>query len=153
MPATIGLTDLLDLEDVHVEFQAASVIDAVPILLRPALTRRGIAPQAIEDVLNAVTRREHETATICGSLVLPHARCADVHDFVFAIGANASGVVAGSPEPRLILAFVSPDQKREQHLQLLASLARLSQNAPVVSEIAGAGTAEQIIDALRAAGV
>lgn len=153
MPATIALSELLELEDVHVEFQTPSVIDAVPLLLRPPLARRGIPPASIAGILGAVTGRECETSTVCGSLVLPHARSADVSDFVLAVGANASGVVIGAREPRLILAFVSPGPKREQHLQLLASLARLSQNARLVDEIAGAATAAQLIAALRMAGV
>lgn len=149
MPATIALTELLELQDIHVGFQAPSVVDAVPVLLRPPLARRGISSETIVEILNAVTRREHETSTVCGSLALPHTRSADVREFIFAIGANSGGVIPGSREPRLILAFVSPDQKREQHLHLLASLARLSQNAGVVNQIAGAATAEEVIDALR----
>jgi mannitol/fructose-specific phosphotransferase system IIA component (Ntr-type) len=73
-----------------------------------------------------------------------------VNDFVVALGANADGVIGGEPQPRVMFAFVSPEYRREQHLQLLAALARLSQNEWIVEKIAGASTAEQVLDALRA---
>jgi mannitol/fructose-specific phosphotransferase system IIA component (Ntr-type) len=86
-------------------------------------------------------------------LALPHARHGAVGEFILSLAANASGVIAGRSEPRLIFAFVSPEGRREQHLQLLAWLARISQNRKLIEQIAGASSADQVLDALRQAGV
>lgn len=152
MPGTIAITDLLRLEDIHVRFAAPSIIDAIPVLLQPALDHH-VRSDVRDEIVASVIRREQETATTCGTLSLPHARNAHVHRFVVAVAANASGVVAGQPEPRIIFAFVSPDAKREEHLHFLASLARVSQNRALIDRIAGASDAGDVLAALRDAGL
>ena len=153
MPATVDLTELLHVDDIHFNFQTASVVEAIPLLLRPAIMRRRNDSALADRIVAAAIKREEDTSTRCGPLGLPHARSAEVSEFILALGVNASGVIAGHPEPRLIFAFVSPEGRREQHLQLLASLARLSQNERTVEKIAGAATADGVLEALRAAGV
>lgn len=153
MPATVDLTELLHVDDIHFNFQTASVVEAIPLLLRPAIMRRRNDSALADRIVAAAIKREEDTSTRCGPLGLPHARSAEVSEFILALGVNASGVIAGHPEPRLIFAFVSPEGRREQHLQLLASLARLSQNERTVEKIAGAATADEVLEALRAAGV
>jgi mannitol/fructose-specific phosphotransferase system IIA component (Ntr-type) len=76
-----------------------------------------------------------------------------VDEFVVSVGANPGGAIEGQREPRIIFAFVSPERKREEHLHFLASLARLSQNRELVERIASANEAEDVIAALRAAGL
>jgi mannitol/fructose-specific phosphotransferase system IIA component (Ntr-type) len=137
--------------DIHVGFQAASVIDAIPLLLRPALQRRNIDAATIENAISAAVRREQDTSTRCGPLGLPHTRTDSVQEFVLTLGANNDGVIAGEPQPRIIFAFVSPEGRREQHLQLLAALARLSQNEWIVGKIAGASSPQEVLESLRAA--
>ena len=142
---------ILRAPDIHVGFRAASVVDAIPLLLRPALQRRNIDAATIENAINAAVRREQDTSTRCCPLGLPHARSNAVHDFVLALGANSDGVIAGEPQPRIIFAFVSPEGRREHHLQLLAALARLSQNEWIVGKIASASSAQEVLESLRAA--
>lgn len=153
MPATVDLSEMLSAEDIHFGFRAASVVEAIPMLLRPALLRRLHDPALVDPIIAAAVKREQETPTRCGSLVLPHTRHAGVRDFVLAVGTNASGVIAGEDDPRLVFAFVSPEERREQHLQLLASLARLSQNAWIVEKIVSAHTASEVLETLHSAGV
>lgn len=149
MPATIDLTELLRADDVHLQFAANSVIDAIPLLLRPALERRIHDSNVVDQIVDAAVKREADTSTRCGSLSLPHARSSALSDFILSLGANSAGVITGFPEPRLIFAFVSPEGRREQHLQLLAVLARLSQNERLVEKIAGATNADHVIEILR----
>ena len=40
MPAIVDLTELLHIDDIHFNFQTVSVIEAIPLLLRPAIMRR-----------------------------------------------------------------------------------------------------------------
>ena len=149
----MALDQLLDPEDIHLHFRAGSVIEAIPSLLRPALMRRFQNPELVDAAIDAVLEREQETSTMCGAISLPHARTADAGRFILSLGANSEGAIEGRRDPRLIFAFVSPEEKRDEHLRLLASLARLSQNAKVVDQIASASSADQVIDALRAAGL
>ena len=151
MPVTVDFTELLRVNDIHLHFEAASVIEAIPLLLRPALQRRIHESNVVDQIIDAAVKREEDTPTRCGSLSLPHARSDAVSDFILALGANSAGVVAGRPEPRLMFAFVSPDARREQHLQLLAGLARLSQNEHIVERICGARTGDEVLKILRAA--
>ncbi|HUJ15191.1 MAG TPA: PTS sugar transporter subunit IIA [Thermoanaerobaculia bacterium] len=150
MAPITDIAELLRADDIHLNFQAASVVDAIPLLLRPALTRRVKDSATVERAIDAAIAREHDTPTRCGPLGLPHARSSGVGEFIVALGANPAGVIAGQPQPRLIFAFVSPEELREQHLQLLAALARLSQNEWIVEKIAAASTPGQVFEALRA---
>jgi mannitol/fructose-specific phosphotransferase system IIA component (Ntr-type) len=152
MPATVDLTEVLRVEDIHLNFKAASVIEAIPLLLRPALIRRLGQRAVVDEIVAAVIKREEETATLCGPLALPHARHSAVAEFILSLAASADGAIAGRSEPRLIFAFVSPEGRREQHLQLLAWLARISQNRKLIEQIAGASSTDQVLDALRGAG-
>jgi len=151
--ATLPLTDLLDRADIHLHFRAGSIVEAIPQLLRPALVRRVQDLQLVNTIIDAAIKREEDTPTTCGALALPHARNTDLQNFVLTLGANAEGVIDGHPNLRLIFAFASPESKREQHLQLLASLARLSQNPKVIDQIVSAADANAVMEILRNAGV
>ena len=153
MIATLPLTDLLDRADIHLHFRAGSIVEAIPQLLRPALVRRVHDLQLVNTIIDAAIKREEDTPTTCGALALPHARNTDLQNFVLTLGANAEGVIDGHPNLRLIFAFASPESKREQHLQLLASLARLSQNPKVIDQIVSAADANAVMEILRNAGV
>ncbi len=143
----------LDRGDIHLQFRAASIVEAIPRLLQPALARRLNDPQLVNAIVAAAVKREEDTPTMCGALALPHARSAALQNFVLSLGVNAQGTIEGQQNPRLIFAFASPEGKREQHLQLLALLARLSQNSKVIDQIATASTADEVIAVLRTAGV
>ncbi len=149
MISTLPLTELLDSRDIQLHFTAGSVKEAIPRLLQPALMRRVHDPSAVKEIVDAAVRREEDTSTMCGAVSLPHARSSKLDHFILSLGVNAEGVISGHGSPRLIFAFASPEGKREQHLQLLASLARLSQNPKLIDQIANAASADQVIDALQ----
>ncbi len=153
MPGTLAITDLLRSEDIHLHFAAPTVIDAIPVLLGPALAHHVSNAGVRQEIIDAVIKRERDTATACGTLSLPHARHAMVDEFVVSVGANAGGVIEGQREPRIMFAFVSPERKREEHLHFLASLARLSQNRELTDRIASANDPDDVLAALRAAGL
>jgi mannitol/fructose-specific phosphotransferase system IIA component (Ntr-type) len=153
MTENAALPQLLDARDIYLGFAAGSVVEAIQRLLRPALTRRFHDPEVVNGIIDAVIKREEESPTMCGALALPHTREAGLDDFILSVGANPEGAIRGHQDPRLIVAFVSPQGNREQHLRLLASLAQLGQNRDVVDRIARASSADQVIDALRSAGV
>ena len=133
----------LDTRDIAIGLRADDVIDAAAQLLRPALQRRGFEETEVARLLDAVARREREVPTTCGEAAIPHARDARVQSFIIAIGTNDEGVITGQPQPRVVFAFLSPDAKRSEHLELLAALSRLSCAPAAIDALAKARTADE----------
>lgn len=140
----LPILELLDPADIHVQFVSSAVSEAIVQLLRAPLLRECRDEAVAQEVMDAVLKREAEGSTACGPVALPHARHPAVRRFVLAMGINAGGVIEGHAEPRLIFAFVSPEAKREDHLRLLAGLARFAQNPAVVDQLTSATSAEQV---------
>ena len=64
--------------------------------------------------------------------------------FVAAIGINSGGIVERSPAPMVLIVFISPEAKRNEHLALLASLARFGRDDAAVASMAAATSAEDV---------
>ena len=152
MTQVLPVAEWLDTADFHLRFAAPSIDEAIPLLLRAPLTRECGDDNAAQQVIDSIVKRERDGSTVCGPVALPHTRTSAVKRFVLSLGINARGVIEGQAEPRLILAFVSPEAKREDHLRLLATLARLAQNPAVVDQLTSATSAEQVEKILDAAG-
>jgi mannitol/fructose-specific phosphotransferase system IIA component (Ntr-type) len=152
MTHLLSVAEFLDTADIHVRFSAPSIDEAIPLLLLRPLAKECGGDAEAQRVIDAIVQREREGSTVCGSLALPHTRSSAVKSFVLSLGINAAGVIEGQAEPRLIIAFVSPEAKREDHLRLLATLARLSQNPAVVDQLTSATSAEQVEQILEVVG-
>lgn len=92
--------------------------------------------------------RERETPTLCGAIAIPHARDAQVSRFIVSIAVNPTGVLEGVGAPRVLIAFLSPEVKRSEHLDLLARLARLSRDQAAISAMAAAATAQGVLEVI-----
>jgi mannitol/fructose-specific phosphotransferase system IIA component (Ntr-type) len=137
------LIDLLTADDVVFGIRAADIGAAAATLLRITLPRHGIDPAETERLVQAVIARERETPTLCGAIAIPHARDAHVKEFLVAIGINREAA------PRVLIAFLSPEARRAEHLDLLARLARLSRDQAAISAIAAATTGEAVLEVIR----
>ena len=137
------LIDLLTADDVVFGIRAADIGAAAASLLRITLPRHGIEPAETERLVQAVLARERETPTLCGAIAIPHARDARVAEFLVAIGINREAT------PRVLIAFLSPEARRAEHLDLLARLARLSRDNAAITAIAAATTAEAVLEVIR----
>jgi mannitol/fructose-specific phosphotransferase system IIA component (Ntr-type) len=143
------LIDLLTADDVVFGIRAADISAAAASLLRITLPRHGIDPAETERLVQAVLARERETPTLCGAIAIPHARDARVTEFLVAVAVNPAGVVEGTAAPRVLIAFLSPEARRAEHLDLLARLARLSRDQAAISAMAAATTAEAVLEVIR----
>ncbi len=143
------LIDLLTPDDIIFGVRGADVGAAAATLLRKTLPHHGLASAEVERLVQAVLARERETPTLCGAIAIPHARDARVPDFIAAIGINREGVVEGAGAPRVLIAFLSPESRRAEHLDLLARLARLSRDQAAISAMAGAGGAGEVLEIIR----
>jgi mannitol/fructose-specific phosphotransferase system IIA component (Ntr-type) len=145
----VKLGDLIDRRDVAIGLRGSDIADAAAQLLRQTLPRRGIAPGDVQRMVDAVMAREREVPTACGAAAIPHARDASIGSFLAAIGTNAGGVVEGKPQPRVLIAFLSPAAQRAEHLAFLASLSRLASDAKTMDAIAGAASADEVVALLK----
>src|SRR5437763_2857979 len=143
------LIDLLTADAVVFAIRGADIGAAAASLLRITLPRHGVEPAETERLVQAVLARERETPTLCGAIAIPHARDARVKEFLVAIGINPDGVVEGEATPRVLIAFLSPEARRAEHLDLLARLARLSRDNAAISAIAAATTGEAVLEVIR----
>ncbi|HXH40117.1 MAG TPA: PTS sugar transporter subunit IIA [Thermoanaerobaculia bacterium] len=146
------LRDLIEPGDIVIGLHAADIGTAAAQLLRATLPRRGYAPSDVERLVGAVLEREREAPTLCGAIAIPHARDPQLPAFVAAIGVNESGVVEGSPAPKVLIVFISPEAKRAEHLALLASVARLGRDDAAVASLAAAISAEDVARHIGALG-
>jgi mannitol/fructose-specific phosphotransferase system IIA component (Ntr-type) len=144
------LSDLIEPGDIAIGVHAPDIGTAAAQLLRETLPRRGFAPSDVDRVVNAVLEREREAPTLCGSIAIPHARDPLLPSFVAAIGVNAGGIVDGSPTPKVMIVFVSPEAKRSEHLALLASLARFGRDDTAVASMAAATSSEDVVRFIHA---
>jgi mannitol/fructose-specific phosphotransferase system IIA component (Ntr-type) len=146
------LRDLIEPGDIVIGVRATDIGAAAAQLLRETLPRRGFAPIDVERLVGAVLAREREAPTLCGAIAIPHARDRLLPAFVAAIGINSGGIVERSPAPVAMIVFISPEAKRNEHLALLASLARFGRDDAAVASMAAATSAEDVdrfIHALR----
>ena len=143
------LIDLLTADDVVFGIREADIGAAAARLLRTTLPHHGLDPAEIERLVAAVLARERETPTLCGAIAIPHARDASLKEFLAAIAINPDGVVEAPAAPRVLIAFLSPEARRTEHLDLLARLARLSRDQAAISAIAGAGGREEVLEIIR----
>ena len=134
------LSDLLRPTDVVIGLRAADIETAADILLQQALAARGFSAGEIDRLVREVVAREKEAPTLCGLIAIPHARDAHISSFIAAVGVNAGGVTPTPGSPRVMIAVLSPEAQRSEHLALLASLARLSRERDVVDALANAPT-------------
>jgi len=145
----VKIGDLVHADDVLLGIHAKDIAHAAEQLLAQTLPKRGISAGETRRLIDAVIAREREMATTCGVSAIPHARDASLHSFVVAIGVNRDGILEGASEPRVIVAFLSPESQRSEHLALLASLSRLSHDRATIDAIADAKTAQDVVALLQ----
>lgn len=143
------LSDLIEPGDIVIGIRATDIGMAAAQLLRQTLPRRGFALIDVERLVAEVLEREREAPTLCGAIAIPHARDPLLPAFVAAIGINHGGIVEGSPAPRVMVVFVSPEAKRDQHLALLASLARFGRDEIGVASVAAAASVEDVVQLIH----
>ena len=139
------LADLLRPADVVIGLRAADIGTAADLLLHHVLGGHGFSAEEVERLVAAVLAREKEAPTLCGPIAIPHAREAQLASFVAAVGVNPDGVTEATPSPRIMIAILSPETQRSEHLALLASLARLSRERNTIDAIVHAKTGEEVV--------
>jgi len=105
-----------------------------------------------EDILRLLERREKEASTFLSEgIALPHVRIPDLPMPRMALGLLRAGLSdAGSGNIEQVFLILCPDRRPEGCLQLLAVAARMYRQADLRAELRLAGTAAQVLAAIRA---
>lgn len=143
------ISDVIGAGDVVIGLRGSDIAGAATQLLQQTLPKHGLPQEEVHRLIDKVVRREKEMPTTCGTGAIPHARDAAISSFIAAIGINPAGIVAGKQQPRLIIAFLSPESQRSEHLAFLASLSRLVSSAEKTDAIARAVTARDVVALLQ----
>ena len=145
----MNLGDFIKPQDVVFGIRARDISGVAEQLLAETLPHHQFSPDNVRRLIAAVVARESEISTNCGAAAIPHTRDAAVHHFIGAIAANPDGVIEGHTEPRVVIAFVSPEPQREEHLHLLRSLSALARDTAMINAIANAKSGEDVVALLK----
>ncbi|HEX7192702.1 MAG TPA: PTS sugar transporter subunit IIA [Thermoanaerobaculia bacterium] len=143
------LGDFIHPQDVVFGLRARDVAGVAEQLLSETLPHHHFSPENVRRLIQAVVLREQEISTNCGAAAIPHARDASVRHFIGAIAANPGGVIEGAREPRVVIAFLSPEPQRDEHLALLRSLSALARDTATITAIANAKSGEDVVALLK----
>jgi mannitol/fructose-specific phosphotransferase system IIA component (Ntr-type) len=144
----VNLAELIASGTVIVPLEVRTFDDAVEALLRPALTRAGVAAAAIDGCIETVLRRESAGSTASGRAALPHGRSDVVSRVVAGLGLNRDGI-AGRENTQAMLAFISPQSAVVEHLHFLSASAKLFRNESAVERLLATTNADEVIALLR----
>lgn len=145
------LSDLMDVELVDLALPAGGT-EAVLRRLVDRMHAAGVIGNA-EDALRRLVEREQVMSTgIGGGIAIPHARTPEVDHTVVVLGRSLEGcefdAVDGKPVDVVFLILGPPDSSAE-HVKVLARIARLVKQPEFRAEVLQAGTAEEVMEAVR----
>ncbi len=143
------LGDFIQPHDIVFGIRARDVAGVAEQLLGETLPHHHFSPENVRRLIDAVVLREREISTNCGAAAIPHARDASIRNFIGAIAANPEGVIEGQHEPRVVIAFLSPEPERNEHLALLRSLSALARDTAIINAIATAKSGEDVVALLK----
>ena len=143
------LGDFIKPQDIVFGIRGRDISGVADQLLAQTLPHHHFSPDNVRRLIAAVITRENEISTNCGAAAIPHARDASVQHFIGAIAVNPDGVLEGQREPRVVIAFLSPEPQREEHLHLLRSLSALARDTAIINAIANAKSGEDVVALLK----
>ena len=107
----------------------------------------------LEQLLAAVIRRERESSTGIGrGVAIPHAHEDIIRREFLAIGISRAGIefdaIDGEPV-HIVALLATPKKHQKRHMELLASLSRLLQDADVRARLLAASDVEAVIEVFK----
>lgn len=145
----VSLADVLTESDVVFDIRALDVVAAANQTLRRTLPQRGFSAAEVEEFSIAIAARERISPAICGPVAIPHARVSRLESFIAAVAVNDRGIVEGLDTPRIMIVFLSPSSRRQEHLMFLSDLARMARDEATVNAIATARMPSAVLSAIR----
>jgi two-component system sensor histidine kinase KdpD len=103
-------------------------------------------------IYQAIWQRERESSTFFNEgVAFPHARIEDLNSSIVAIGLTIQGVVDVSTDKPIHLVFliISPQQKPDEQIQLLALASRASQSRHLIQNLNAAVSNEEVVSTIQ----
>lgn len=141
------MTELITTELVDLDLSARDRHEAARILAQ--LLHAAGRVTDLEGFLADVQAREQQMPTgIEGGIGIPHARSAHVTEPTLGFGRSAAGVDFGASDgpARLIFLIAAPSGGGDQHMSILAALARRLVHASFREALASVSDAQQVVD-------
>lgn len=143
------ISELLREENMTLKLQATERVEAIKELAELLYNSGSISDK--EEILQAALKREEEFSTGIGFMVaIPHAKSRCVEKASIAYGFSEQGVEWPSEDdvnPKMIFFIVVPETALNDHLRLLAQIARKLIHSEVREKIINARTYEEVITA------
>jgi diadenylate cyclase len=116
-------------------------------------TCRRVPALEFEQTLQAVEDRESVVSSwVAPGIAIPHARLADLDDFIVSIGISRNGIEyeSGDGQPVYLLVLILGDARRaDQHILLLAEVARTFRSESIRQAIRSAPSGQEVFRILR----
>lgn len=144
----MNLKEILSVENIRCPLEADRKQDAINELV-DVLARSGRIdnPDALKDAV--WTREQTRTTGIGHGLAIPHGKCNGMDTLGIAIGKPAEPMDFDSMDAQpveLIVLLASPIDKTSEHIQVLAQVSRMINNAEFREKIYAASDAQAIYD-------
>lgn len=145
------LTSIMRPENMTLKLRATERVEAIKELIDLLYASGAITDK--EEILKAVLLREEEFSTGIGyQVAIPHARSKFVKKASISYGASAAGIewpTEDGMKPRMIFLIAVPDTVSNEHLKLLAMIARKIIHSDVRERILNATKVEDVIHAFN----
>jgi len=141
------MSDLITADFVLLDLQADTKDDATRQLVQ-RLAAAGRATD-LEGFLADVRKREEQMPTgLPGGIGIPHARSAHITEPTLAFARSSKGVDYGAEDgpATLIFLIAAPEGGGDEHLKILAALARKLMRSEFRDSLRGAATEQDIVD-------
>ncbi len=149
------LTEVLTADVVKTDLAATTRDGAVRELVELLAHAGRIQPGDVEEVTQAILRREHLGSTAIGrGVAIPHSKAKAVTQFTAAFGRSAPGIefAAIDNEPvHLVFLLTSPPDSQRAHLRALAHISRLLTKQDLRARILAAKDATEILEVIAEA--
>ena len=123
------LSQIILPEAIVPELSSTTKEDAILQLIEILVASRGLDPSLKREITIGLLKREStKTTAVENGIAIPHAKVTCVKDFFGALGLCRNGVDFDSPDGKpvhVIFLFLSPKNKPEQHLKIMALVSRL----------------------------
>jgi mannitol/fructose-specific phosphotransferase system IIA component (Ntr-type) len=104
------------------------------------------------DLYRALWQREQESSTFFNEgVAFPHARIKNIDSSIVALGLTCQGVADVSTDKPILLVFliISPEQKPDEQIQVLALASRAAQSRQLIQALTSAADGEEVVSIIK----
>jgi len=147
------LVEFLAEEFIMVDLKALDKWDAIRQLVGFLMRTHRVEHISQEELYQSVVKRENEVSTAMGKgIALPHGRIEKGPEIQGVMGIMRDGIDFDAPDDkpvRLIVLIVTPEEKRDMHLKVLASLSAMVRDETIRTRLLAAISPEDAMEIIE----